>query len=184
MPDKFLVEQCAPTLAGLKTGSMFIIRNESNADADREIINLNKLLSTKGLRAISLNRTDSYTLIYIYRPDFLKRDLNEPEAREILKDLGYDNESISKCILKLTKRFSEENEFPHEIGLFLGYPPFDVKCFLTHPDEGVKCVGTWKVYSDEKKAESTFFKFKKCTEVYKRLIDEGRPLNKMIVKTL
>ncbi|MCR5623705.1 MAG: DUF3793 family protein [Lachnospiraceae bacterium] len=183
MPDLYFVEQCAPTLAGIKTGSLFIIKTESKRDSINELTTLNKLLSKKGLRAIPLKMTDDYTLIYVYRPDFLKRDLSSPEARNILSELGYTCESVPKSVVELARRFVDAKSFPHEIGLFLGYPPFDVKCFMTHPDEGVKCVGTWKVYGDKKKAENTFFKYKKCTEVYKKLVSEGRPLTKMIVET-
>lgn len=39
-------------------------------------------------------------------------------------------------------------EFPHEIGVFLGYPLSDVRGFLE--DEGRNCayVGYWKVYDN------------------------------------
>ncbi|MBR5180388.1 MAG: DUF3793 family protein [Lachnospiraceae bacterium] len=38
------------------------------------------------------------------------------------------------------------------MGLFLGYPPFDVKCFMNDSRENVKQVGCWKVYGDEEEA--------------------------------
>lgn len=37
----------------------------------------------------------------------------------------------------------------NEVGLFLGYPPEDVRCFMNDSRRGVKCTGCWKAYGDE-----------------------------------
>lgn len=66
------------------------------------------------------------------------------------------------------KRLGESDEFPHEIGLFLGYPVEDVKGFIENKASCAKCVGYWKVYGDEEKAQKLFNQYKKCTGVYKK----------------
>ena len=40
------------------------------------------------------------------------------------------------------------------MGLFLSYPPEDVKGFIDHRANDFKCAGLWKVYGDEEKARS------------------------------
>ena len=40
------------------------------------------------------------------------------------------------------------------MGLFLSYPPEDVKGFIAHRANDFKCAGLWKVYGDEEKARS------------------------------
>jgi hypothetical protein len=55
------------------------------------------------------------------------------------------------------------DDFPHEIGIFLNYPLEDVKGFITSPNSGVKCVGYWKVYEDEEAKKKTFELYDKCT---------------------
>ena len=82
-----LVEHCSPTLAGIKTGNMFSVNTDS-ADIISEIKNLNRIMTKKGLCLIPLKKSDTSTLIYLYRPDLLKRDLNLPEAEEILEKKG------------------------------------------------------------------------------------------------
>ena len=77
-----LVEYCAPTLAGIKTGSICTIQNGSK-DIDDEIRELNGCLVKKGLSLIPL------TIVYLYRPDRLKLDLQTPEAQKILEERGY-----------------------------------------------------------------------------------------------
>ena len=52
------------------------------------------------------------------------------------------------------QRLGQAAEFPHEIGLFLGYPPEDVQGFLEN--RLCKCVGCWKVYGDEQAAQNGF----------------------------
>ena len=42
----------------------------------------------------------------------------------------YDSTEPEKAIEKLKMRLSETTEFPHEIGLFLGYPVGDVVGFI------------------------------------------------------
>ena len=42
--------------------------------------------------------------------------------------------------------------FPHEIGLFLGYPFEDVMGFIENKGENYLCSGCWKVYSCEQDA--------------------------------
>lgn len=79
------------------------------------------------------------------------------------------------------KSLSEGREFPHEIGLFLGYPIEDVKGFIENKAECAKCVGCWKVYGDEEKAQKAFDKYKKCERVYRQQWSNGRPLVKLTV---
>ena len=55
--------------------------------------------------------------------------------------------------------------------------------FMEDTRKGVKCVGYWKVYGDKEKAEKTFSRYKKCTEVYKKCLSGGRHLSQMIVNT-
>ena len=81
----------------------------------------------------------------------------------------------------LKERLAESDRFPHEIGLFLGYPPKDVIAFIRNEGRNSKCTGCWKVYYDEKEAKQTFAKFKKCRDVYLRLWNQGRTVSQLTV---
>ena len=102
-------------------------------------------------------------------------------ASELLRQAGYANESCARCVAQLIRRFRESGEFPHEVGLFLSYPPEDVKGFIDHRANGFKCAGLWKVYGDEAKAQALFAKFKKCTEIYCALWQTGSKLEQLAV---
>ena len=82
---------------------------------------------------------------------------------------------------KKTGRLKNDDEFPHEIGLFLGYPPEDVLGFIKNGAENCKRLGCWKVYGDEENALKTFKKYEKCTEIYSKLWNNGRSLERLTV---
>lgn len=182
MIKKALVEYCAPTLAGIKTGNIFSIKN-GKTDIYREIRKLNGILVGKGLRLIPIRKTEKDTLIYLYRPDRLKEDLKDPKAAEILETKGYPCGNSDGCLATLVKHLKTDKSFPHEIGLFLGYPPSDVEHFMEDPCRGVKCVGCWKVYSNECEARKTFEQYKKCTDFYHKESVCGKPLEALIADT-
>ena len=81
--------------------------------------------------------------------------------------------SCGKCLAALTRKIRSGEEFPHEIGLFLSYPPEDVKGFIENRAANYKLSGLWKVYGDEKKAKELFAKYKKCTDIYCERYEAG-----------
>ena len=78
------------------------------------------------------------------------------------------------------RRLEGSEEFPHEIGLFLGYPPEDVRGFLDGRTD-CTCVGCWKVYGDARAAEKLFDRYRKCTQVYCRQLAGGKPIERLAV---
>ena len=120
MSEEELIENAAPTLAGIKTGRLFTCRFDSQEQPRKDLRKLNALLLPKGLRIIPLRMVRGRILIYVYRISRLGEDLAKQEAREILKQRGYNASSIESCLAVLFKKLREEEDFPHEIGLFLG----------------------------------------------------------------
>ena len=179
MSEELIVRHCSPTLAGLKTGSLFSCPSASPDEMRNSLRDLNIRLAPKGIRVLPVKNDGERMLIYIYRPGRLARDLGDGEAAQILCEKGYPCGCPGKCIMKLIERL-RGNEFPHEIGLFLGYPPEDVKGFMTDPC-ACKCSGCWKVYGDREAAEKRFALYRKCTGVYCGQWRKGRPIERLAV---
>ncbi len=184
MSEELIVDNCSPTLAGIKTGNLFSVRITEKTDINSEVRQLNRDLRKRGIRVIPLKVTEEYALIYLYRPDYLQKDLMDPQALEILRNRGYHCDSPEHCIVQLIRRLKENRSFPHEIGLFLGYPPSDVDCFIKHPCEGVKCCGCWKAFSKPDAAMKTFIRFEMCTKVYRQMNRQGKSLTQLAVRTV
>ena len=88
-----------------------------------------------------------------------------------------------RCIAQLIRRFREDGQFPHEVGLFLSYPPEDVQGFIDHRACDFKCAGLWKVYGDERRALRLFSRFKHCTEDYCARWQTGWDIDRLAVAT-
>lgn len=181
MSEELMVRQCAPTLAGIKTGSLFPCPCTDRDALLTQVRGLNRRLSPKGLCLLPLRFTEGSALLYLYRPATLRRDLSDGLARDILSAAGYTCGSCGRCVATLIRRFRQCGEFPHEVGLFLSYPPEDVKGFVDNHACNYKCAGLWKVYSDEVRAQRLFDRFKRCTDAYCKLWYAGATIEQLAV---
>ena len=181
MSDELLIKCGSPTLAGLKTGNMFSYTYESREEVRRDLRRLNKILVPRGLRVIPLRYSDKTVLIYLYRIEALKADLSQKEAVRILREVGYESADSDQCVVKLIRKLRGTKEFPHEIGLFLSYPPEDVRGFMENHAENCKYLGFWKVYGDVEKAKKTFAGYESCTKSYNLMWRKGVSLRSLIV---
>ena len=131
MSEYQIIRFCAPTLAGLKTASLFCCDAPDEAELLGQLRHWNTSLAPKGLRMLPLRIWNGRALIYLYRPKALARDLACEDAACLLNGSGYDGTEPSGCLRCLMGRLQcQKDGFPHEIGLFLGYPPEDVRGFI------------------------------------------------------
>ena len=181
MSDEIVIRCCAPTLAAIKTGSLFNCPFASRGEMTASLRAINHCLLHKGVCAIPLRYQDGNALIYLYRPAMLEKDLCDPIAADILKKTGYPDDSNIHRILWLIHRLKNLNTFPHEIGLFLGYPAVDVRGFIQHGE--CKYTGLWKGYeSDMEQAKRLFARCRHCTEAYLQRNQEGWSLSRLTVQ--
>lgn len=181
--EKRLIEYCAPTLAGMKTANLFSYSFQKKQVALRELRSINELLNVRGVYVEALLWREKSVLIYAYRPKYLQAELECDETLELLERYGYTERTVEGCIYHLKRRLYHYDCFPHEIGVFLGYPLEDVKGFIENKGRDCKNCGIWKVYCNEGEKQKLFTKFQKCTEVYIHVFEEGRNLSQMTVFT-
>ena len=181
MSEEVLVRHCSPTLAGLKTGSIFTYVFEDAENLKESMRKLNRLFARKGLRVLPLRCRKNRALVYVFRPARLMQDLRHGVAEALLRERGYDNTLPERCVVQLIRRLQESEDFPHEIGLFLGYPPEDVHGFIENKPNSCKLVGCWKVYGNETEARKRFSQYKKCTEVYAKQLAKGNSIERLAV---
>ena len=120
MYESLIVRHCSPTLAAIKTGNIFNWSFDCVVDLQVQINDLNLRLNPKGVYVRILRNTYNKALVYIYRPNKLIKDFLDADTKEILLKFGYSNFDMDSCIEILSRRLSQRDEFPHEIGLFLG----------------------------------------------------------------
>ena len=182
MLEQALIIHGAPTLARMKLGSLFNVACADREQLNEDVERLNLLLQAKGVVLTVLKEWNGKALLYLYRENELLHALNTPEIRELLADYGYSAWTIADALEHLRSRLLSDCCFPHEIGVFLGYPLSDVKEFIRNEGRNCLCCGYWKVYSNPCDAQKLFARYRKCTETYIRLFAEGCPLSKLTVQ--
>lgn len=176
MLEKLIAHYCGPALAGIKPSNIATCRKDDVLDVYAEIDRLNKLLNRKSIYIDILREKNEQVLIMVYRKDKLEKHLQDAELKSFLKSYGYTVENdISEYIDFLKGRLSS-GSFPHEIGVFLGYPLHDIYGFINHRDEGCVYIGEWKVYHDLDNAKKLFARYKSCRKALVRRIEKGYSL--------
>lgn len=82
---------------------------------------------------------------------------------------------------ELKRRIGLQKSFPHEIGLFLGYPPADVAGFIRHRGQKFSLSGYWKVYGEEAEARALFALYTHCTEEFCERLEAGQRFEDLVV---
>ena len=80
----------------------------------------------------------------------------------------------------LRLRSAKAGGFPHEIGLFLGYPLEDVTGFIAAGGAEYRCSGCWKVYGDVEQAQHLFRRYAACRKRYLAMASSGLTLGEML----
>lgn len=181
MSEDMLIRHCSPTLAGIKTGNLFPCDCPCQKTLTKTLRRLNKKLVPRGVRILPLQIRRGRALIYVYRPCALKIDLANPQARRLLLQYGYCPEHSDGCVVRLIQRLQNEGEFPHEIGLFLSYPPEDVWGFIHNQACRHKKAGFWKVYGDEQAAQLLFDRYALCSKIYSQQWEQGKSIEQLTV---
>ena len=162
--------QCAPVIAGLKISNLLIVQKEY-LDTIRTM-----LKETQLSYEILLCRKGQITLL-IYKELEVKNYLAQGEVKELLNKLGYASctlKSLLKSIREGYEMYMEKKKnFPHELGILLGYPPEDVQGFIENRGENFLYAGYWKVYENLPAKLKLFQKYEQAGESIIQLIALG-----------
>ena len=166
----------APTIKSIKSACLINFRRREDEDMRTSWkAHADEWLSPLGLEWLLLNERGKFmnALVLVYRRELLTRVLRCEKACDILADYGYPLHDVDACLECLRRKFCFG--CPHEVGLFLGYPPEDVRGFIEgRKSKSVSCPYYWKVYGDTEKAGITFRKYKQAEYDAAREILAGR----------
>lgn len=159
MSDSFtrcLYEHCSPTLKKIKPSNLITLHKERYPDWKQDLRECYSVLSRHGYGLYLLRETDDFLVVMIYHHDGLKDCLSQREQASFLRKSGYSGDKGLNSALAFLRRRFQNIEFPHEIGLFLGYPMEDVRGFIRNSGANSKYTGDWKVYGDVNRAKAQF----------------------------
>lgn len=175
--EEKMVRYAAPTLAGYKVANLMNLpKSICNA---KDLQYCRKCLAFSGIDIqVLLERTDC-RLIYLYRSSALNKLLKQKEIQDFLRIYGYSDFSVSAALGRLSNQLSTKENFPHEIGIFLGYPLADVQGFILHQGKNAKLSGCWKVYGNEEEALRTFSLYTDCRNQLCAKFQQGASLTEL-----
>ncbi len=148
----FLVLEAAEVLEGVKPANLVNVANKRR-QCGRNLYALWKthgpaLLRGSGLEARELVDRGNSVLLLLYRSDALRQLLARKSVAIILRKAGYrEPADLENTLAELRSRLTGEG-FPHEIGVFLGYPLKDVIGFMGWAQLPFTCQGPWKIFGD------------------------------------
>ncbi|MCI8792139.1 MAG: DUF3793 family protein [Eubacterium sp.] len=172
-----IVLQCAPLIVGLRMSSLFIIGREN-------LKRIHSLLWESGICYYVLYVTEARAVILLYRSHILSDYLDREEVREFFAKMDYTPAGMKNILPVFRSRYRAyckgDREFPHELGLILGYPIEDVKGFILHKGKNPLYAGYWKVYSDAAGKCELFRMFELAREMLVELLENGAGIRDII----
>lgn len=136
------------------------------------------LLAGSGLQGIAMVDRGNSLLLYLYREDLLARLLEKKGVSIILRKQGYDPTTSPQKILQQLGQRILGHDFPHEIGIFLGYPLKDVLAFMGHIRLAFSCQGPWRIYGNPRASLELADRFRECrSRMADRLCATANPVS-------
>lgn len=176
--ERVLAYHCGAALSGIKPADLVSWRLQ---DGDEALLaEYEALLAQRGVRLRVLQKNAQFWLLLIYRPALLEQSLSRPEVSAMLTREGYPVSMGAEAMLEQLTLRLKTKDFPHEIGLFLGYPAEDVEGFRKHGGRNYKLSGLWKVYGQVDEAVRLFRTFDRCRDHLCSGLDKGMTLVQLL----
>lgn len=169
--------QCAPLIAGLKLSNLLMVQNTDTGK-------VKQILRRTGISYYIVAVTGKKTAVLLYNRQQLEDYLAEKKVQQLLLEMGYQEFTLSEVLSYFRVRYQgymeDGKEFPHEMGLLLGYPIEDVRGFIQNEGENCLYTGYWKVYENLSEKVVLFRKFENARETLIQMLSSGMGLVEII----
>ncbi|MCR5737486.1 MAG: DUF3793 family protein [Eubacterium sp.] len=168
----------AAILRGSKIANLFTV-------SQKDALLLKKLLQGTKINYRIIVLKNQRVMVYLYRREYLKSYLFNEQVLSFIAGYGYCQmtleEMLDLLMTRITKYRQGKAEFPHEIGIFLGYPLEDVLGFLENRGENFSYVGYWKVYCNVQEKIKIFDHFDRERDWVIREVLSGKKIREIAV---
>ena len=172
-----LVLQCAPVITGIKMSNLLTVSSE-----DKEQVS--KILDGTGIQYYCLYQQEKKSIYFLFQRLELEEYLQEVKIIAVFKIFGYNEMSLTRIFQIFKERYigymQQGKEFPHEMGILLGYPLEDVEGFIKNKGKNYLYAGYWKVYENVEEKRLLFDAYESAKEGLVMLVANGYALRPMI----
>lgn len=141
-------------------------------------------LAQDGVRLVWLAERPEGPMLLAWRPDRVASLLGDARSREFLVRAGLPSDGaetlVSALVGRLRAYYAGRRDFPHELGLVLGYPVEDVEGFMADGGRNAVACGRWKVYGDPAVARRRFEELGRAERRCRQLYAEGVPVRELL----
>lgn len=177
--ERILAMHCSPALLGIKSANLISCSLQEVPNLLEEIQELNQSYNPR-IHFLVLKVEDHRVLILVYQNMKLSKTIFTDKNYEYLLSRGYPkNKELTAYLSRLKRRMENNDSFPHEIGVFLGYDLEDIIEFEKGEKECIY-VGYWKVFSRKEEKIQIFNRFTRCRNIITNLLEKGYSLEAII----
>lgn len=167
---KWILELLGPIILGSKPSEII---NISAMDTEKD-------MKTKEIEEFFKNCSRiSYKIIYkdngsvrilFINKEALTKAFENKKCINFLKFIGYPKEYKIDTYINVLIDKLQYNEFPHEIGIFLGYPLKDVVGFMGYGNYKFYKTKYWKIYGDPEVSDKLYNRFLQDRKIMRLMI--------------
>lgn len=171
--EETVIHCSAPALCGIKPASLFSMDSKSFEKERKKILGWQNDFAKSRRYFVQVKKEDERCLVFVFDRNLLEKIITDEKNKSYLISKGYsDKNGLNGILCELFHRLAFEVDFPHEVGLFLGYPLEDVVGF-EKDRSGYKYSGIWKVYGNRAEAEKKMQLYRTCSELCMKWLGKG-----------
>jgi hypothetical protein len=165
-----LANHCMPVLLHQKASNLIHVNKKYFAEKADFLITVAKEIELFNCKYTVIYENTTTYLIFIYNEAYLEKVLLQEPKKAFLEAYHYtfDGKIVENVVGQVKDRYNryrdQRMEFPHELGILLGYPLCDVEGFINNKGRNYILCGFWKVYQDADQALSTFENYRRIRE--------------------
>lgn len=177
----FIALETAEVLAGVKPSTLLVIPDRLRA-CGRNLYRLwlehgAGIMSRSCLTVRRIGGGEGYVQLLFYNSATFARYLGRRDVIVMLRKAGYREPLEIGFILDQLEERLKSERFPHDIGIFLGYPLKDVAAFMGWSKLPFACQGPWKMFGDPRKSLCLAEIYRSCrAAMARRLAGSTSPL--------
>lgn len=167
----YFMEKVGATLTGVKPAELINVsingENKRQWEEGKMLLN-----SCCRFKVIPLRVKNKKELVFFFHRKALDETLHQRSVLLFLKGLHYPKEYCLEDYVDFLLEKYQNSSFPHEIGIFLGYPVKDVLGYLGHPALRLTGIKGWRYYGHGKISIHTYKKYKEAKKEAKMFLEK------------
>lgn len=168
---KWILELLGPVILGSKPSEILNISLNDNRK-EYKIKQINSFFKNcSRLKYEMVYKNNGEIKILFINKQALTETLNNKKCINFLRFIGYPNDYTLENYINFLLNRLKENEFPHEIGIFLGYPLKDVVGFMGYGNYELQKTKYWKVYGSTEISDRIYNNFLEDRKKMRNILD-------------